>query len=29
MRSDFIQYGEHWDFLRGAWVLACGERVWR
>lgn len=28
MYSGWIIYGEHYDFLRGAWVLASGERVW-
>lgn len=27
MRSEWIYYGEHYDFLRGAWGLASGERV--
>lgn len=28
MFGEFYIYGEHYDFLRGAWVLASGERVW-
>lgn len=28
MLGEICIYGEHWDFLLGAWVLDSGERVW-